>query len=327
MQLFKTYKTVEEEQAENYERPEFVYDPLFGKAHFNEPGFQGFMPTESLDFDDWSNLDIYDKPVTCVMFSNFPTDEDQFSEAYKIRLRLAVRLVSVMIERAVKFMKPPPENSNITSQEHAAVVNEEDVTFEFQLLRWFGSDSRTTATRVREGILKMHKVLTDPLEIISFVNDIGTQKSTVHWVPRYEKVAINDDDGFIVKVRRANIGYVIYIDDESNLHTLNMDVMVLYIFHELCREILDLPYKEWDDRGYLPCYMKSIIIYAGEEPDAALLLPACWTHFVDALRFYKKGNRRSDVEQPNENLNRHISLENKFAEVCKLSDDSDLYPL
>ena len=40
MQLLKTVKTVEEEQAEHYELPEFVYDPLFGKAHFNEPGFQ-----------------------------------------------------------------------------------------------------------------------------------------------------------------------------------------------------------------------------------------------------------------------------------------------
>ena len=286
------------------------------------------MPTESLDFADWSNLDIYDKPVTCVMFSNFLSEEAQFSEADKIRLRLAVRLVSVMTDRALKLTRPPPKPSFIPSQEHVDVVNEDHVTFKFQLIRWFGSDSRATATRVREGILTMHTVLTDPLEIISFVNDIGTQNSPAHWVPRYENMATNNYDGFIVKPLIAHIGHVIHIDDETNLQKLSMNGMVRYIFYELSREVLELTrFEKWDNCGYLSFFRKIIMTHAREDPDVALSSPASWTHFVDSLRFYKNGTVRLDIRHPNKVLNRQISLENKFAEVCKLSDDSDLYPL
>jgi hypothetical protein len=201
-------------------------------------------------------------------------------------------------------MKPPPENSNITSQEHAAVVNEEDVTFEFQLLRWFGSDSRTTATRVREGILKMHKVLTDPLEIISFVNDLYTQDNTKRWVPRYQNVPTHNYEGFIVKPRIGHVGHVIHIDCEANFQILSMSGMVRYIFHELSRQVLELRYFEWDSTGHLPNFKRVIIDHARKDCNLTLSLPSSWTHFVDS--FVRLISER--LSMPTLHFDRHMDI-------------------
>jgi hypothetical protein len=64
MLVLKTCKTVEEEQAENYEQPEFVYDPDLGMANFEQPGFIGGTPSYTqknncFALDEFSNLVLY----------------------------------------------------------------------------------------------------------------------------------------------------------------------------------------------------------------------------------------------------------------------------
>ncbi len=331
MLVLKTCKTVEEEQAENYEQPKFVYNPFLGMTNAAQPNFRGDPRSDKLNdncfpLDELSNLNYYGKAVTCVMFSNFPREEAQFSEADKIRLKLAVKLVSVMIQRVVRIMRPPLEYLHSPSVEQVAWDPKDHEMFNVSLMKWFGSDSRATATRVREGILTMHKVLTDPSEIISFVNNIDMTTNTDRWIPRYDKFATNNHDGFIVKPR-IDPGHVIHITCLANLHRLGMDGIVRYIFHELCRDVLTLPHHGWDDMGYLINYRESMMDYAREKDIIALLVPSSWTHFVDSFQYYGNGKERGGVAQPNKILKSHISLESKFAEICKLSDDSDLYPL
>jgi hypothetical protein len=331
MKLLKTYKTVEEEQAENYEQPEFVYDPDLGRPKFEQPGFIGGTPSSTqknncFALDEFSNLDLYGKPVTCVMFSNFSSEEEQFSEADKIRLKLAVKLVSVMVERVVRIMRPPPEYIHSPSVEQVAWDPKDYEMFNVRLMKWFGSTSRTTATRVREGILTMHKVLTDPLEIISFVNNVGMKSSLERWIPRYENFPTHNYEGFIVKPR-IDPGHVIHATKDANFSRIGMDGMVRYIFHELSRELLDLPHHGWDDRGYWLTFRNEMMDFASEKDNKTLWIPSSWTHFVDSFRYYENGNERSDVQQPNAVLHYRNNLEDRFAKVCKLSDDSDLYPL
>jgi hypothetical protein len=260
------------------------------------------------------------------MFSNFSSEEEQFSEADKVRLRLAVRLVSVMTDRALKLTRPPPEYIHSPSVEQVAWDPNDHEMFNVSLKKWFGSTSRTTATRVREGILTMHKVLTDPLEIISFVNNVGMKSSLERWIPRYENFPTHNYEGFIVKPR-IDPGHVIHATKDANFSRIGMDGMVRYIFHELCRDVLNLPHHGWDDRGYLINFRESMMDSVREKDNMTLLVPSSWTHFVDSFRYYENDNERSDVQQPNAVLHYRNNLEDRFAKVCKLSDDSDLYPL
>jgi hypothetical protein len=265
-EISKTKKNKETEEPEEPEEPEgpeetadkndpqeLVYDHLFGEANFNEPGYPIDKPEgRTRELEDWSNLDLYDKPVTCIMFSNFLGKELQFSESAKIRLRLAVKLVSVMTERILQSIKPTPRYFNQLTPVHAPKINPQHVTFEFQLMKWFGSDSAEIANRVRAGILIMHKVLTDPLEIITFVNDCAIKNNPGDGVHQHPG-ADNEDfgRGFINRNRRATLGHTIYINDSTTLEKLQMSGMMRYIFHELTHGVLDLPTFDCDRDGYM----------------------------------------------------------------------------
>ena len=115
-------------------------------------------------------------PLACIMFSDFRDQRNQFSAVEKIRLRLAVKLVSVMNAKVLHLLDLSA-TLDYKRERHT-------FTFPEQLTRWFGEANTTyeTADFVKDGLRKIHYALTDPLKIITFVNVTGMQMYAGPWL-------------------------------------------------------------------------------------------------------------------------------------------------
>ncbi len=271
------------------------------------------------------SIEAHATALPCILFSCFINQNIQFSDVEKVRLRLALKLVSEMLERVIRVIHLPKNKLDTTSDD--LKDNDGDAMFAYQLNRWFGSTSSEVIRRVRKGMFTMHRVLKNPSEIITFVNVCSMQKWTGPWEHYPESPEEDLNTGYIYPNRQAIAGYRIVINDRTRLDKLGMSGMARYIFHQLTYDVLGLPNNPLENIGHMGGADVSLLSIAQRWPDKALRLPGSWTHFFDSFKFNEDGTFRDQMIDLNRVMKARDRYADRFSEACKLSDDSDLYPL
>lgn len=299
--------------------------PIFKTAKTEKQQTDNEEKTDCYDVDD------YDKPLTCVMFSNFLNNVNEFSDIERIHLRMAVKLVSIMFAKIMPLIKPRSRRLKQLVPLNTAPIDADHMRFKFQLKRWFGSGSAETAQRVREGILKIQAVLTDPLAIITFINDIDIKKSLALGHRIETSLAPDDEDlfrRFRSKIPQATVGYGIYINEETTLKRLQISGMMRYIVHELAYHILDLPRDNFSNQGHMKSARKNLLNMAAVDPEMALRSPSSWTHFVDSCKLQADGKNLQDgIINVNQVVEKRDLLAIELLKLRKISEESDLFEL
>ncbi len=314
---------------------------LFGQPSFHDPGTpkgKRRKPGRSYPLDDLTDFAVSRHSLICIVFSDFVGEENEFSEVEKMQLRYAVNFTSVMTRQVLHVIKPgptqfdyknpPPHLTKLLSKIHPRPNH-----FKEQLMRWFKSTSPEMTKKVREGMLKMHALLTNPLETITFVKDCAIKKWPGDGFYQYPGA---DTEDFAIPEgnRRVKPGYVIPIHELTNFAELREGGMARYIFHELVFDVLKIPNYYRDSRTY-SLNLAPDLCFSRLSRQIPLKIAGIWTHF--AFEIFKDSFDLPEVEMWRENgeLQRTICpvpqgrLEKTFAEFDtdnfqSLVDDDDL---
>ncbi len=220
------------------------------------------------------------------MFSDFISQINQFSEIEKVKLRSAVNFTRVMTYQVLQVIKPGPSQFDYKNPpQHLTKIlsklHPKPNEFEEQLMFWFGSTSPEITSCVREGMLKMHALLTNPVAIITFVNDCAIKNNPGDGVHQHPGA---DNEDFALPKPNGGVlaDHVIHINENTTLARLQVRGMARYIFHELTHDVLKLPKYSFDREAHL-LSARDQLHYQAMITNSAVKVPGNWTHFVWAL--------------------------------------------